>query len=353
MIIFKNLKLKAEVNRKENKIDIDGKYMVNDKYQNFKFLNKFNKKDLNHFFSGNFNIDDIEISLPMLNYKKSKDDSSQLTFSGTINSKKVLSFNEILFKEGKSEIKIKKINFNNEFKVISFDNIYLQTEKDNIFNNSLSITQNKSLNINGKIFDARPFLKSLGKKRTKYLVNNYNKKVNLKFNKIIANKNDHIFDFSLIGEIKNNSFTNLSSLGKFSDKEIIEIDFYKSDTDSKILKIFSNRAKPFVQDFRFIKGFEGGELKYYSEISKDKSKSKLIIDDFRVSKVPALAQLLSLASLQGIADTLSGEGIRFDSFEMDFTSKDKIINITEALALGPSISLLLDGYIGIIRMYRN
>ena len=34
--------------------------------------------------------------------------------------------------------------------------------------------------------------------------------------------------------------------------------------------------------------------------------------DFKVSEVPALAQLLTLASLQGIADTLSGEGIRFE-----------------------------------------
>ena len=46
--------------------------------------------------------------------------------------------------------------------------------------------------------------------------------------------------------------------------------------------------------------------------------SKLKISNFKVSKVPALTQLLTLASLQGIADTLSGEGIRFTDLEMDF-----------------------------------
>ena len=46
--------------------------------------------------------------------------------------------------------------------------------------------------------------------------------------------------------------------------------------------------------------------------------------------MPALAKLLTLASLQGIADTLSGEGIRFESFEMKSNSKGNVLNIDEA-----------------------
>jgi hypothetical protein len=61
--------------------------------------------------------------------------------------------------------------------------------------------------------------------------------------------------------------------------------------------------------------------------------------------VPALAKLLTLASLQGIADTLSGEGIRFEFFEMKSNSKGNVLNIDEALAIGPAISILLDGYV--------
>ena len=71
----------------------------------------------------------------------------------------------------------------------------------------------------------------------------------------------------------------------------------------------------------------------------------MLITDFKVSKVPALAKLLTLASLQGIADTLSGEGVRFDSFEMQSTTIDNLMEIDEALALGPAISILLDGYV--------
>ena len=80
-------------------------------------------------------------------------------------------------------------------------------------------------------------------------------------------------------------------------------------------------------------------------ISKKGSSSNLLITDFKVSKVPALAKLLTLASLQGIADTLSGEGIRFDSFEMKSNSKSNVMNIEDALAMGPAVSILLKGYV--------
>ena len=76
-----------------------------------------------------------------------------------------------------------------------------------------------------------------------------------------------------------------------------------------------------------------------------KALSKLIIDNFKVQEVPALAKLLTLASLQGIADLLTGEGIRFTDFEMKFSNKDNFMKIEELYAIGPAISLLMEGYI--------
>ena len=64
-----------------------------------------------------------------------------------------------------------------------------------------------------------------------------------------------------------------------------------------------------------------------------------------MQEVPALAKLLTLASLQGIADLLTGEGIRFTDFEMKFSNKDDLMKIEELYAIGPAISLLMEGYI--------
>ena len=71
----------------------------------------------------------------------------------------------------------------------------------------------------------------------------------------------------------------------------------------------------------------------------------LNIDNFKVKEVPVLAKLLSLASLQGIADLLTGEGIRFTDFEMKFSNEGKLMKIDEIYAIGPAISIMMSGYI--------
>ena len=58
-----------------------------------------------------------------------------------------------------------------------------------------------------------------------------------------------------------------------------------------------------------------------------------------------MTKLLTLSSLQGIADLLSGEGIRFNEFEMNFKNKGNLMTIDEIYAIGPAISILMNGYI--------
>ena len=100
-----------------------------------------------------------------------------------------------------------------------------------------------------------------------------------------------------------------------------------------------------IKRYKFIKGFKGGYLNYYSVKKNEISNSLLVIDNFKVKEVPIFAKLLSLASLQGIADLLTGEGIRFSNFEMKFTNQKKLTTIEELYAIGPAVSILMDGYI--------
>ena len=52
-----------------------------------------------------------------------------------------------------------------------------------------------------------------------------------------------------------------------------------------------------------------------------------------------------MASFQAIADLLTGEGIRFTDFEMIFSNKKGLTTIEEIYAIGPAVSILMDGYI--------
>ena len=115
--------------------------------------------------------------------------------------------------------------------------------------------------------------------------------------------------------------------------------------NEKITTFFSSRAKPIVSRYEFIKGYEEGYLDFYSSKKNGKSNSMLIIDNFKIKEVPVFAKLLSLASLQGMADLLTGEGIRFTDFEMNFSNKNGLMTIEEMYAIGPAVSIIMDGYI--------
>ena len=47
----------------------------------------------------------------------------------------------------------------------------------------------------------------------------------------------------------------------------------------------------------------------------------------------------------GIADLLSGDGMSFDILEINMQSDDNMSKVEEILALGPSLSVLMEGYI--------
>jgi hypothetical protein len=71
----------------------------------------------------------------------------------------------------------------------------------------------------------------------------------------------------------------------------------------------------------------------------------MTIENFKVTKAPAFAKLLTLADLGGVADLLSGNGMSFDILEINMKSDKNVSNVEEILALGPSLSVIMEGYI--------
>ena len=57
-----------------------------------------------------------------------------------------------------------------------------------------------------------------------------------------------------------------------------------------------------------------------------------------------MIKLLSLADLSGSADLAEGEGISFDLLEINMEKNKKLIKLNEVIALGPSMSVLMEGY---------
>ncbi len=51
-----------------------------------------------------------------------------------------------------------------------------------------------------------------------------------------------------------------------------------------------------------------------------------------------------MADLGGLADLAEGEGLSFDVLEIDMEKNKNFLKLNEILALGPSISVLMEGY---------
>ena len=253
-------------------------------------------------------------------------------------------------KESNNLILVKDIEFNKKFQVNNLKELIVRTMHNNSVNNDFKLKKNKKIKAQGEIYDVRPLLASLNngdKKNT--LSKKFNGEFQANIKEVITDKQINLLKFSMISNIKKGKHEKFTAQGEFSDSEFFDISMSPTgDGKTKVIQLFSDRAEPFISNYKFIKGFKGGKLEYESTYNDEGSNSNLKISNFKVSKVPALTQLLTLASLQGIADTLTGEGIRFSELEMDFNSKKtekNVINIEEFYAIGPAISLLMEGYV--------
>jgi hypothetical protein len=62
-------------------------------------------------------------------------------------------------------------------------------------------------------------------------------------------------------------------------------------------------------------------------------------ENIRIKQIPALTQVLSLASLKGLSDTLTGEGISFEDYEFPFRHLDQFLFIDKGWAKGQALRI--------------
>ena len=188
-------------------------------------------------------------------------------------------------------------------------------------------------------------LKGNKKNKISKLFDNINTSLIVNINKIYLEKDTYLEKFIGEFDIKENKLFLAKADAVLENNKKFSYSYRTTIKNEKITNIFIDGPRPFINNYKFIKGFDEGELKLNSMKIDNTSRSNLKITNFKVKEVPVLAKILTLASLQGIADLLTGEGIRFDEFEMDFKTKNNLTEIDELYALGPAISIMMEGYI--------
>jgi len=338
------------INYVKNKIDITGKgkIKIEDKIDDLNY--KINKKDDLYVFDTSIIVKENSLLFDAIEYEKKEDLESILRLNGKYKKGKIIEFVSILFNENKNFFLIDNLKLNDKLKILSVKQVELNYLNKNNIQNRINLKKNKKkYEIYGESFDASRLInKALNgdvDENSKSIFHNFNSDISIKINKTYLDEVE--FVKNLTGNIKfsNNKIRQLNLNSFFLNKKRLTLNLNVNKNNEKITTLYSEYPKPLVDQYKFINGFEEGILDFYS-IKKDNiSNSILTIDNFKLQEVPVLAKLLTLASLQGIADILTGEGIRFSDFEMKFSNTKGLMTIEELYAIGPAISILMDGYI--------
>ena len=334
--------LEINLNKKDNNnLMIDGIYNLGGaENKKFKISHNFNKKNPKYFID--FDLAENIFLKPInfkSNYKNGSNIKSEINF---INNNII--FNYIKFTENKNLISINGLKLNNKKEIASISSVVVRTFNDNKQNNNFKISFDKKISIIGTEYDATHLFKEFSNNNKSNPFKNYTKDIEIKFNNLIIKKIP-LKDFNLIGQINKGKFENLSAKSEFSKTKYLDISLKKDENGKKILEIYSDLPQALLSDYKFFKGIKGGKLLFNLVYDDTESASKITIENFKVVKAPAFAKLLTLADLGGVADLLSGGGMSFDILEINMRGDKNVNTVEEILALGPSLSVLMNGYI--------
>ena len=343
-LVFENQQIKINYNKSKIEITGSGNIFIQNNLDviNYQITNIQD----NYLFNLDFEIEDNPLILNFINFEKDVESSLSLKLKGALKKDK-LEFDHIILTEDKNIISIENLQLSKDFKIEELETINLNFEDKSKLKNELKLKKDKNVYvISGASFNAdhliTELLKSNEDNKKKFFSKNFELKINVE--KVYLDANNKIDNLKGKIILSNNEVVNLNLESDFSNNKKITFTI-RDNNGEKITTLFSDEAKPLVDRYKFIKGFTEGKLDFYSSKKNNESKSNLKIYDFKLKELPALTKILSLASLQGIADLLSGEGIRFSEFEMNFDNKADLMTINEIYAIGPAISILMEGYV--------
>ena len=168
--------------------------------------------------------------------------------------------------------------------------------------------------------------------------------------RLVLNPNYEISDAGL--SIKQSAVQlDAANLSGSRNGDAFKLDLSTGESGIRFLDISIPDASDALSAFLGLENSSGGALQLDAKLPPAGQEGALIgqakISDFRLTEAPAMAQLLSLASLTGLADTLSSGSMKFEEFVVPFTWKGDLVSVRDARLYGPALGMTADGDIDI------
>ena len=333
---------KLSIKYLEENLYIDGKgdILIQDNKDTFTYSIN-NKNDILDFKTS-LKINDNPLKIKSLNYEET---NALIQLEGSKNKKDEINIKDLIINEKENRIRAQNIKFNKNLEIVKLGTVSLKyTDQENKNNQIKFYPMKNKYVLKGPSFNANSLIDDLLFANQNSNFFNIDTRIEVSIDKIFLDNEYDLFNFNGNIFFKNKEIVKSNLNGNFSNNKKLNFTINTND-NNKITTLYIDKAEPIVKRYKFIKGFDNGILDFYSSKKLNESTSTLKIYDFNLKELPALTKILTLASLKGIADILSGEGIGFDEFEMNFKSKKDGMVIDEIYAIGPAISILMDGYI--------
>ncbi|MEM9899635.1 MAG: AsmA-like C-terminal region-containing protein, partial [Pseudomonadota bacterium] len=122
---------------------------------------------------------------------------------------------------------------------------------------------------------------------------------------------------------------------------------YNAEGDVPEVRLETENAGFLAEAFFGFDFIEGGDLKLSGRLSENGEPSRILaeIRDARLVNAPFVTQILSLASLRGLSDTLSGDGVLFSNITVPISIGGGRYVIEGGRASGPALGLTMNGWI--------
>lgn len=176
--------------------------------------------------------------------------------------------------------------------------------------------------------------------------------LDLELDRLVMNNGISLQNVSGRFERRNGVFEKIVLNGFFAEDNRLNFVLFRDEARKRRLTLEAPKAESLFRGLGYLDGVQGGYMSLNGTVEEPVSDSEdsvmlgegyAYLVDFRMRDLPVLANILSLGSLQGIADVLSGEGVRFDGAGMNYRLSDGEISFDGLRAIGPSMGLTLDG----------
>jgi hypothetical protein len=147
----------------------------------------------------------------------------------------------------------------------------------------------------------------------------------------------------------NNSWRGINVDGALANGEHFQVNLRRGDKGKRDIIITAENAGEMLRTLDVYDTMIGGNLKvkatFDDTVSGHPLAGDVLITDYRLVEAPALARLVGILTLTGIADALQGDGLSFSEFKAPFVLKGGVIDLTDVKATGLSLGYTAQGRI--------